>query len=195
MIAGVVLAAGQARRMGDALKQCLPCRGEALVHRSARVLLEAQLQPVVVVMGAGADQVGEAIADLPVETVFNPQWEAGQSTSVRAAIRALEAHAPAAAIVLPADQPFVPVTLIHHLQKIWRDTAAPIVTACIAGQPSTPVLLDAAVFPHLLTFTGDQGARALFGRFPPARAHWHDARARVEIDTPEDYRRWCFDGR
>jgi len=194
-VVGVVLAAGEARRMGNRAKQCLPCQGEILVHRAARTLLESGLTQVIVIAAPQQHCVFRAVADLPVQIILNPDWEQGQSASVRTAARALERQHAAAAVVLPADQPFVPSALVRQLVKTWQEESRPrIVTAHISGETSTPVLLDAAIFPHLHTLTGDRGARALFGRFRPAAVTWPDPRARAEIDTPEDYRRWCPEG-
>ncbi len=195
MIAGVVLAAGGARRMGGRPKQCLPCHGEVLVHRAARTLLESGLHPVFVIAAPQRACTQRALSDLTVKMLINPHWARGQSTSVHVAAVALQRHHAEAAVVLPADQPFVPPELVRALVAAWGDAPhPPIVTAHIDAAPSTPVLLDAAIFPHLHTLTGDQGARALFRRFPPATVPWHDARARAEIDTWEDYCRWCPEG-
>ena len=193
-VAGVVLAAGGARRMQGRLKQLLPCGGETLVHRAARVALAAGLTPVWVVVGAGAAAVEAAVADLPVHVLQNPQWAHGQSTSVRVAIQALQASGATAAVFLLSDQPFVPPALIQALCQAATTNDAPILTPVINGQRANPVLIRARLFPLLANLTGDTGARALFGRFPPAAVKWHDPQVRVAIDTPEDYRRWCPEG-
>ncbi len=193
-IAGVVLAAGGARRMQGRLKQLLPCQGETLVHRAARVALEAGLTPVWVVVGAGAAAVEAAVADLPVLVLKNPQWTNGQSTSVRVAVQALQANEASAAVFLLADQPFVPPALIQALCRAATTSDAPIITPAVDGQRANPVLIRARLFPLLANLTGDTGARALFDRFPPAAIKWHDPQVRVALDTPEDYRRWCPEG-
>ncbi len=190
-VAGVVLAAGGARRMGGRLKQLLPCQGEALVHRAARTALEAALHPVWVVVGAGEAQVRAALADLPLQCLANPRWSEGQSTSVALAARQLRAARVPAAVFLLADQPYIPPALIQSLIAAWQNHAAPIVAPRIAGQRSNPVLIDASLFPLLETLTGDRGARALFAAHPPLEIPWPDPTARAEIDTPEDYQRWC----
>lgn len=193
-IGGVVLAAGGARRMGGRLKQLLPCKGEVLVHRAARTALEAGLRPVWVVVGAQAQAVWQAVADLPVEILLNPAWEAGQSASVRLAAAALRRARLAGGVFFPADQPFVPPALVTALCEAYCRTRAPIVTPEIAGERSTPVLVAASIFPLLEELHGDTGARALFDRIPPLPLHWDAPQARAEIDTPADYRRWCPEG-
>ena len=193
-VAGVVLAAGGARRMQGRLKQLLPCQGERLVHRAARVALEAGLTPVWVVVGAQGEAVASAVADLPVRILHNPQWAHGQSTSVRLAAQALQAARVQAAVFLLADQPFVPPALIQALCQAANSSLRPILTPIIAEQRANPVFIRAALFPWLNTLHGDRGARALFDQFPPQPVKWHDPQARVAIDTPEDYRRWCPEG-
>lgn len=193
-VAGVVLAAGGARRMKGRLKQVLPCHGETLVHRVTRTALEAELSPVWVVVGAGEAAVRAAVSDLPVQCLPNPRWETGQSTSVALAAHQLRAMQAEAAVFLLADQPFVTPALVQRLIAVWRARRAPIVAPRIAQQRSNPVLISAEIFPLLENITGDQGARAYFEQFPPVLVPWHDPRARVTIDTPEDYRQWCPEG-
>lgn len=91
-IAGVILAAGASLRFGQS-KPLLIWRGETLVHRAARLALEAELRPVLVVCGAEGDKVAAAVADLPVQVVQNKDWQSGQSTSIRAALHASEIKA------------------------------------------------------------------------------------------------------
>ncbi len=54
----VVLAAGASRRLGEA-KQLVEIGGERLLQRAVRVAAEAELGPVVVVLGAMAGRVAE----------------------------------------------------------------------------------------------------------------------------------------
>ena len=187
-ISAIILAAGNARRMGR-LKQVLPCRGEQLVHRAARTALEAKLTPVVVVVGAEVRSVAQAVADLPVQVVYNPHWAEGQSTSVRAGLAALSKDVEGA-IFLPADQPFITAEVLRALVK-GLNAGAQVVAPEVEGHITSPVLFSAGLFAELASVEGDRGGRALFHRYPPLRIRWHDPRLAVDIDSPEDYERWC----
>ncbi|NUM44846.1 MAG: putative selenium-dependent hydroxylase accessory protein YqeC [Anaerolineales bacterium] len=96
-IAGVVLAGGASRRLGQA-KQLLDWQGKPLVRHMAEVALEAGLSPVVVVTGAFGEAVAEAVRDLPVIVAQNPDWEGGQSTSVKVGLAALPREVGGAAV-------------------------------------------------------------------------------------------------
>ncbi len=191
--AGAVLAAGAARRFGGRPKVLLRWQGEPLVRRAARVAWEAGLRPVVVVVGASADAVTAAVADLPVRVVHNPAWRAGLSTSVRAALQAIVDAAPAtgAVVFFPADHPHLPLRLPRALVEAHAATLAPIVAPLLMGQRrGQPVLFDQRTFTDLATLQGDVGGRALWRRYPAHGVLWLDEAVGEDIDTPQDWVRW-----
>jgi molybdenum cofactor cytidylyltransferase len=150
--------------------------------------LEVGLDPVCVITGAYADQVEQAVADLPVECVFNPAWETGQGASVAAAVQALPPRT-GAAVFLLADQPLVTVSLISSLMEAHSADFTPIIGPMIDGQRGNPVLFDRVTFKHLSQLQGEMGGRAIFSRYPVRWIPWHDASARLDIDTPADFGR------
>lgn len=187
-VAGVVLAAGGSKRLGKP-KQLLLWQGEPLVHRAARLALEADLHPVMVVCGAESEQVKQAVSDLPVQTVENPDWQSGQSTSIRAALQNLPSNV-GSAVFLLVDQPYVSLPLLRGLVDRHTRTLSSIVAPLVDGQRGNPVLFDRETFPDLLALQGDVGGRALFSRFSPDWLPWHDSRLLTDIDTPHDLSRF-----
>jgi molybdenum cofactor cytidylyltransferase len=189
-VAGVILAAGRAARYGQP-KLLLTWRGEPLVRQVAKKALQAGLKPVVVVTGAMREAVQAATQDLDVIQVYNPDWEQGQSTSVKAGLQALPTET-GGAIFLLADMPQVPVELIRALVKQHAQTLHPLVAPSVAGQRANPVLFDRSAFPALFELQGDRGGRVLFNapdRFPVTWVSWDDPAILLDVDTPEDYAR------
>jgi molybdenum cofactor cytidylyltransferase len=184
-VAGVVLAAGGASRLGQP-KQLLLWKGEPLVRHAAQAALQAGLSPVIVVTGAYGDRVNNVLNDLPVLLVHNPNWQAGQSTSMLAGLSALPPDAGAVVFML-ADQPQVPADLVRELAAYHSRTLAPIIAPIVDGQRGNPVLFDRNTFPALSKVEGDMGGRAVFSRFPVTWLPWHDASLLLDIDQPEDY--------
>ncbi len=91
-VAGLVLAAGAGRRYGMP-KALVPYEGSLLVERACRLVAEI-CDPVVVVLGAAADEVGER-ADLGAATVVvNPDWDTGMGSSLRVGLTAIAALRP-----------------------------------------------------------------------------------------------------
>lgn len=90
-IAGIVLAAGSARRYGSA-KQLVEVEGEALVVRAVRAAVGAGLAPVVVVVGRYGEAVEAALDEMEgVRVIYNPAHAEGVSTSIAAGLLALRA--------------------------------------------------------------------------------------------------------
>jgi molybdenum cofactor cytidylyltransferase len=186
-VAGVILAAGAASRMGQA-KLLLPWKGEALIRHAVHVALAAGLDPVVVVTGSGNVEMQAALAGQDVMVIHNSDWQAGQSTSVRAGINALPENIQAV-IFLLGDQPYISPELLQALVRTFSQTH-PIILAPFVGEKRTnPVLFDRSIFDALCRLQGDAGARSIFAQYPPTPMPWHDERLLFDVDTPEDYQR------
>lgn len=189
-VAGIILAAGESRRFGQS-KQLLLWRGEPFVRHVARTALNAGLSPVMVVTGADDAQICSALGELNVMVVHNPDWEQGQSTSLRAGLRRLLDDT-GGAVFLLADQPHVPVDLIRTLVATHSGSLAPIVVPLAGGRRANPVLFDRVTFKDLAELRGDIGGRMLFSdpsQYPVSLVPWHDAGLLLDIDSPADYKR------
>jgi molybdenum cofactor cytidylyltransferase len=190
-ISGIVLAAGGSARLGEP-KQLLSWHGKSFVRHVTETAIMAGLDPVVVVTGAAHGPVEAALNGLPVSRVYNPNWESGQSSSVRAGLETLHPEV-GAAIFLLADQPQLPVTLLRSMIELHASTLAPIIAPLVDGQRGNPVLFDRNTFPELEGLRGDTGGRALFSRYPITWLQWNDPHALLDVDTLEDYQRLLED--
>ncbi len=186
-IAGVILAAGAAVRMGHP-KQLLDWQGEPLVRRAARTALEAGLSPVVVVGGAYQAELESALAGLNLRVVNNPDWREGQSSSVRAGLLGLPAQT-GGAVFLLADQPFASAGLIEALIRCHAETQCPAAAPVSGGRRANPVLFDRCTFDDLSALRGEAGGRQILGKWGFQAVDWPDERILLDIDDPEDYRR------
>ena len=106
---------------------------KVFVHRTARLALDAGLAPVIVVTGAEAGIVKRAVSDLLVRVANNPVWQTGQGSSVCSGMQAFDGNT-GAVIFLLADQPQVPVTLLHALVDEHAQSMAPIIAPLVDGQ-------------------------------------------------------------
>jgi nicotine blue oxidoreductase len=112
---GVLLAAGSGSRLGRGPKALLPYRGRPLVEHVARTLAVGGCERVVVVLGAGADDVQRLAVLDGCEVVVNPDWATGMGSSVRVGIAAASAAGAARVVVALVDQPGILPDDVAHL--------------------------------------------------------------------------------
>lgn len=188
MVSAVLLAAGQARRMGQP-KQLLPLDGKPMVWQVAAAACEAELLEVVALTGAVGEEVGQALADLPLRIIHNENWSTGQASTIRLAVQALDARAKAVLFLL-ADQPLVHKALINKLVKVYRGTGASLVVPRYQNQRGNPTLFDLTHWrTELLQLTGDQGARGILTAHPQCIRYvdWPEPEIFLDVDTPAAY--------
>ena len=185
MIAGIVLSAGLARRMGRQ-KLTLQLQGKAVVRWAVERII-GHVEDVVVVTGPDDTAIRQALADLAVRFVANPRPQDGQGSSIAAGVGALKPWTRAVLIAL-GDQPRVPDAVVRTLLESFQRSGKAIVTPLYQGVQGTPVVFSAEVFAELRALTGDAGARAVV-RAQPARVESvaFDLAMPPDVDTPEDY--------
>jgi molybdenum cofactor cytidylyltransferase len=188
-VAGIVLAAGRATRMGGS-KVVRPVGDRAMVARVVDAALASQLVDTIVVVGNEADQVRDVLRGRSVHVVHNADFAQGQSTSLKAGLRAVEEQCDGALFLL-ADQPFVTSALIDSLIGAFARSKTAIVRPEVAGRPSNPVLMPARLFPELFEETGDRGGRRVIERHAGdvCLLSVPDRLLCIDVDSPEDYER------
>jgi molybdenum cofactor cytidylyltransferase len=187
-VGGVILAAGSSSRMGSP-KQTLRYRGESLLRRAALAALGAGCSPVVVVTGAHAELSRRELDGLDVREVFNPLWETGMASSVRAGVEGLINTDAAAAVLLLCDQPHVTAEVISGLVVAHVTEGKPVVASAYGGSFGVPALFARSLFAELSQLEGAAGAKQVIKRHA-AEAHFLPfPGGEVDVDTPEDFSR------
>lgn len=181
----VVLAAGGSSRLGRA-KQLLPYLGRTLVEYAVRTALASGAAEVVVVVGAEASAVREALRGLKVRIVVNADWALGMGGSIAAGVAALSPSVEAAVVAL-GDQPRITPAHLRTLATRVFETGRPIVASLYEGVLGAPCAFARSEFEGLRGLSGDLGARRLIRSGGEAVETVEFAGANVDVDTPEDY--------
>ena len=186
MIAGVVLAAGGASRFGSP-KQLAQLDGRPLLqHAVDAILAVPAIEPVVVVLGAEAERVREAVSMGGARAVVCADWAQGMAASLRCGI---EAVGDADWIVVTlGDQPRVTSQVIAAVVDV-ADSAPASVTAVRAtydAVPGHPVALSRAMLSGVAKLRGDVGARELLGGASVRTFEAGRLCDPVDVDTPEE---------
>ena len=183
----IILAAGGSSRLGRP-KQLLEWRKRSLLAHSILNVQALLGEKIVVVLGAHATAIQSAVDLDGVSVIINPDWREGIASSIRAGINALPVSASAALFVL-CDQPLVNST---HLQKLLsgrQGNADKIIASQYHHSVGVPALFPASFFEHLLSLSGDRGAKPLMLQFETSLLKIPLPEAELDVDRQEDFER------
>lgn len=199
---GVLLAAGQGRRMGGGkmLRRLPSPDGRPLVVAAFAVLARV-CERVVVIHGADGEAVADVIQGAPDASGVSIVCVDGDPAapmlgSIRRGLRAARELDSAAAVLLhPGDVPATASTTVDAIITAGR-AAEPdgrAVMPEVDGRGGHPVWLPAAAIDRVLGLPdGHPGGLRAYWRAHPAsriRLPLDDAGCRADVDTPEDLRR------
>lgn len=178
---GLLLAAGAGRRMGTPKALVRDPDGTSWLRRSAQVLLDGGCRPVLVVLGAGADEARSLLEGLPVEVVVAEGWDEGMGASLRAGLVAVgDADAVLVSLV---DLPDVDAAVVSRVRAAGTGRAA-LARASYDGEAGHPVLLGGDhLAPLVATLHGDVGARPYLATHDVAPVECGDLATGVDRDT------------
>jgi molybdenum cofactor cytidylyltransferase len=183
MIAAVVLTGGKSERMGRP-KALLRLGGQTFLERILSAVNAAGIAQTVTVVGHHRDEIQKALPDLPL--VFNPDYNDGMSTSVKAGLRALPKGVRGTGIFL-VDHPLIVADTITHLARNLRP--GHIVLPSHEGRRGHPVFFAADLFAEILALSPDEGLNKVV-RHNPGRVievPVPDPGVLQDIDTPEQF--------
>ena len=185
----VVLAAGESTRMNGPHKMLLPAPTEPVVRRSTAAVAGSGATEVVVVTGHNHALVAEALRDLPMRIVYNPDYQHGQMTSVNVGLAALALPCDAVMVCL-ADQVLLSTADYAQLAQAYLNRPyGSILVPYFEGRRGNPIVFDRKHIAEILQGQRNLGCRKLVQDNPEAVYVYeaeHDGYV-MDLDTPQDY--------
>jgi molybdenum cofactor cytidylyltransferase len=160
MIAALILAAGESRRMGSP-KALIPYHGLTFVEHLLAATRLPRIGETRVVLGAGADVIRGQLPVKESQIVLNDAWESGPLSSIQAGLRSLPEDGVEAALICPVDHPLVTLRLIGAIVAAFDRSGKAIVLPTYLGRRGHPVLFASRLFSELMLAPLDVGARAV----------------------------------
>jgi molybdenum cofactor cytidylyltransferase len=191
MLAAVILAAGESRRMGTP-KALLPFPTNTVATEGITTFVE-HLRSIAqhpriglrrVVLGAHAEEIRSRTRLAPADVVVNAEWATGQLSSIQAAIRSLPGGSASLTtsgtdgiMLFLVDHPLITAGLVGELVEQFYASQRRIVIPTYNGKRGHPVIFASSLYDELLAAPEQQGARAVV---------WKHAKEVLEVPTDEE---------
>ncbi|SKB00759.1 molybdenum cofactor cytidylyltransferase [Agreia bicolorata] len=195
-VAGVVLAAGAGTRFGTPKALVESADGTSWLTNAVRSLLGGGCSPVIVVLGAAADEaealLRRSFSDTEsVRVVLADDWQSGMAASLRSALAAASAVAPEAdaVAIVTVDVPSLGSAEVRRLiapepDAVGRHTLR---QASFSGRPGHPVVIGRAHWQALdESATGDIGARPYLVQHGARLVDCSDLGNGTDVDSRND---------
>ena len=187
---GVLLAAGEGRRMGQPKALVRDPDGTSWLNRAVDTVSAGGCNPVVVVFGAGAERAVDILnerqdADLPVRWVVATDWAEGMSASLRRGLEAATDTLATTVVVTLVDLTDVGPDVVQRVVEAVGDDPGSLGRAAYHGVPGHPVVLGREHWSGVAAgAVGDRGARDYLSAHDVLLVECGDLASGVDRDLP-----------
>ena len=190
MICGIILAAGEGKRMGK-VKLTLPLGNKQLIEW---VLQAAKLTPLdkyFLVVRPEDKEIIKTGEKWGAEIVLNPEYKSGMSSSIRKALIQISSKELEGFFVILGDQPLINPSILYKMILAFTPGKKEIVVPFYKDKQGNPVFFDGYWKDELMKISGDVGGRVLIKAHPERikRFKISDESILLDIDREEDYER------
>ncbi len=183
-VTGLVLGAGGSTRLGRP-KQLLPYGDRPLLEHTLNIARECGFDQIVVPIGGAAAEVRERVDFTGAQVVVNRAFGEGCSSSIAAALGAVDERCEVLVLML-GDQPGVTPDTVRALLDAWGD--ASLAVCRYDDGRGHRIAFHRSVFPQLADLHGDKGVwRLLEERAGDVVEVPIAGNVPLDVDTPEDY--------
>ena len=188
MIYGIILAAGEGKRMGK-VKLTLPLGDKQLIEWVLRAVKLTPLDKYFLVVRPEDKDIIKIGKAWGAEIVLNPDFRKGMSTSIKKALLKINTREAEGFFLILGDQPLITSKIINKLIKSFSPGKEEIIVPYFKDKRGNPVLFDICWKDELMAVTGDVGGRVLIKAHPEKvkRVNISDETILFDIDREEDY--------
>ncbi len=143
-IAGIVVSAGEGRRMEGRIKQLLSWKNSTILGTIIEALKDSELDRIYIVLGYEKDKIYDSIKNLlneKFEVVFNSRYKEGMLTSIQETLKRIPDDF-FGFVVFLGDQPFINKKTVNLLLNEVKKNKYQIIVSCYKGERGHPTFIS-----------------------------------------------------
>lgn len=182
----LILAAGNSSRMGKT-KQLLPYKNATLLEWAIEQAQKSVVKNVFCLLGANKEVIEKQLTSNAIETIYNPNYKDGLSTSIVKGIEFLLNYNFDSVLIMLADQPHVTSEYLNSLIEASKNNPSKLIASNYQGSVGVPAIFPKNYFNDLLDLKGDKGAKNFLLQQNNNVIKVNSTQNLLDIDTSEDY--------
>ncbi|MBQ6496314.1 MAG: histidine phosphatase family protein [Firmicutes bacterium] len=181
----VILAAGLSSRMKD-FKPLLAVDGRTAIEGLVEATQGAGIKDIVVVTGYRREDLQPVIRRYELTEAFNPAYETGMFSSIRAGIAKAAEQKYKGTLLIPVDCPLISISV---LRKVMDEADGHFAVPTYEGKKGHPLYIPAGFYDEILTHDGEGGLKTITDRYwdQMDRIPVNEEGCIMDMDTPEGY--------
>jgi molybdenum cofactor cytidylyltransferase len=192
MISGILLAAGESKRMQGAFKPLLKWGVRTVIGECVHQMRNSELADIFVVLGHREAEIRTRLAGMGVQYAINDEYRKGMLSSVKTGLAMLGPNADGVLIHL-VDYPLVKSDTINLLIEAFNKSGKGIILPTYRQQHGHPILIGAKYVEDIMQLdeNSPEGLRAFIDshRSDCQEVPVETSAVIEDIDLPDDYAR------
>ena len=190
MIYGIILAAGEGKRMGK-VKLTLPLGDKQLIEWVLQAVKLTPFDKYFLVVRPEDKEMIKTGEKWGAEIVLNSEYRSGMSSSIKKALHQISSEELEGFFVILGDQPFINPSLLYKMLRAFTPGKKEMIVPFYKDRQGNPVFFDGYWKDELMKLSGDVGGRVLIKAYPERikRFKISDESILLDIDREEDYQK------
>ena len=164
MIKGILLAAGQSKRLKNQNKLLKKFKNKELILHSFKSIQKSKINQIIIVLGYQSNEIKKLIKkNKKIKFVFNKKYKYGISSSIKAGLKKVNKK-DRGFIILQSDMPFVKTSDINKIYKSIKRKKYLVHALKYKNRIGNPIGFDISILKKFKKIKGNVGAKYMVKR-------------------------------
>ena len=190
MIKGILLAAGQSKRLKNQNKLLKKFKNKELILHSFKSIQKSKINQIIIVLGYQSNEIKKLIKkNKKIKFVFNKKYKYGMSSSIKAGLKKVNKK-DRGFIILQSDMPYVKTSDINKIYKSIKRKKYLVHALKYKNRIGNPIGFDISILKKFKKIKGNVGAKYMVKRLKDSTNFIKVSSSKVfkDFDKASDFR-------